>query len=232
MTFKPKKLPQHLAIIMDGNGRWAKRRGFPRNYGHKAGIFAVERTIDYCLKYGIKFLTLFAFSTENWKRDKEEIDGIFQLVRNYIANNRDRFVDDSVKVDYIGTLNPFPEDLVSILEDARKKTEKCNKLTVTLALNYGGRDEILRAINKIINEGHKQVTNNIFEKYLDTKNIPDPDIVVRTSGEQRVSNFLLYQMAYSEFYFPKIYWPDFNERAFIKVLKTYQKRDRRYGGAK
>ena len=232
MAFKPKKLPEHLAIIMDGNGRWAKRRGFPRNYGHKVGIYAVERTVECCLKYGIKFLTLFAFSTENWKRDKEEIDGIFQLIRNYIANNRDRFINDKVKINYIGTLNPFPEDLVSILEDAKKKTEKCDKLTVTLALNYGGRDEILRAINGIIKDGHKQVTNKIFEKYLDTKNIPDPDIIVRTSGEQRVSNFLLYQMAYSEFYFPKIYWPDFNERAFIKVLKTYQKRNRRYGGVK
>ncbi len=232
MTFKPKKIPNHLAIIMDGNGRWAKKRGFPRNYGHKVGIFAVERTIEYCLKYGIKFLTLFAFSTENWKRDKEEIDGIFQLVRNYISENRDKFVGDSVKINYIGTLNPFPEDLVSILEDARRKTEKCDKLTLTLALNYGGRDEILRAINKLIKESHHEVNNELFIKYLDTKNLPDPDIIVRTSGEQRVSNFLLYQMAYSEFYFPKVYWPDFNEREFIKVLKTYQKRDRRYGGVK
>ncbi len=232
MTFKPKKLPKHLAIIMDGNGRWAKRRGFPRNYGHKVGIFAVERTIEYCLKYGIKYLTLFAFSTENWKRNKEEIDGIFQLIRNYISENRDRFVYDSVKINYIGTLNPFPNDLVSILEDARRKTEKCDKLTITLALNYGGRDEILRAINKIIRDGRKEITSEIFESYLDTKNIPNPDMIVRTSGEYRISNFLLYQMAYSEFYFTKTYWPDFNERAFVKVLKAYQKRDRRYGGTR
>ncbi len=232
MAFKPKKLPTHLAIIMDGNGRWAKRRGLPRNQGHKAGMAAVERVINYCLKYKIKYLTLFAFSTENWKRDKEEIDGIFDLVRNYIKDYRDSFVENNIKVDYIGNLKPFPEDLVSVLENIKKKTEKFDELTVVLALNYGGRDDIVRAVNSIINEGCKNITNETIINHLDTKNIPEPDIVVRTSGEQRVSNFMLYQMAYSEFYFPKIFWPDFNEKAFLKILKTYQKRDRRYGGIK
>lgn len=232
MTNKFANLPQHIAFIMDGNGRWAKRKGLPRNFGHKEGIKAVEKTIEACLKYRIKYCTFFAFSTENWKRSKEEIDGIFNLLRDYLSKEDNIFLKKGIKVNSIGELSPFPEDLRASLEKIKRDTEKFDNLVVTFALNYGGRDDIIRAVNKLIKEGKKEITDKDLLSYLDTKQMPEPDIVVRTSGEYRISNFMLFQMAYSELYFPKVLWPDFNEKHFIKVLKVYNKRDRRYGGVK
>ncbi|MBO5022036.1 MAG: di-trans,poly-cis-decaprenylcistransferase [Clostridia bacterium] len=226
------KVPQHIAFIMDGNGRWATRRGLPRNAGHKAGVKAIEKTIDACIKYGVKYATFFAFSTENWKRSKEEIDGIFKLLREYIAKEDNLFVKKHVRLNSIGVLDPFPEDLKQSLEKTKKDTQNYDKLTVTFALNYGGRDDIIRAVNTLIKEGKKEITDKELLATLDTKSIPEPDFVLRTSGENRISNFMLFQMAYSELYFPKVLWPDFDEKHLVKALKVYAKRDRRYGGIK
>ena len=229
---KIKKIPTHIAIIMDGNGRWATRRGLPRNLGHKEGINAVERTINACKKLKIKYCTFFAFSTENWKRSKEEIDGIFNLLRDYLNKNDNIFLKKQVKVNSIGVLDKFPEDLQDSLAEIKKQTEEFDDLTVTFALNYGGRDDIVRAVNRLIDQGEKNIDEKTLLLSLDTGDMPEPDLVIRTSGEQRISNFLLYQMAYSEFYFPKVYWPSFNEKHLLKALKKYEKRDRRFGGVR
>lgn len=232
MTEKLTKLPTHIAIIMDGNGRWATRKGLPRNLGHKEGVHAIERTIDACLKFGIKYCTFFAFSTENWKRSKEEIDGIFSLIRDYLNKDNNIFLEKQIKVQSIGILDPFPEDLKQSLLNIKQQTINYNKLNITFALNYGGRNDIVRAVNSLIKNGNKEINEKMLLENLDTKNMPEPDLVIRTSGEQRISNFLLFQMAYSELYFPKVYWPDFNEKHLYKALKKYQKRDRRFGGVR
>ena len=223
--------PEHIAIIMDGNGRWATRRGLPRSLGHKEGVVSVEKTINACLDLGVKICTFFAFSTENWKRSKEEIDGIFSLLRDYISKEENIFIKKHVKLDYIGVLDPFPEDLKKVLLDTKEKTKDYDNLTVIFALNYGGRDDLVRAINKHINNGEK-VNEKSLLLSLDTGEYPEPDIVVRTSGEQRLSNFLLYQMAYAELYFPKVLWPDFNKKHLVKIIKNFNKRERRFGGIK
>ena len=226
------KIPNHIGIIMDGNGRWATRRGLPRNFGHKEGVKAIERTILACQKFGIKFCTFFAFSTENWKRSKEEINGIFNLLRDYLAGGDNFFVKNKVKLKYIGVLSPFPQDLQDALKDTIEKTKEFDGLVVVLALNYGGRDDLVRAYNKLLKDKVEKVDEKMILNYLDTSFMPEPDFVIRTSGEERISNFMLYQMAYSELYFPKVYWPDFNEKHLKKCLKIYQKRNRRYGGIK
>ena len=229
---KLQKIPYHIAIIMDGNGRWATKRGLPRNYGHKEGINAIERIVLACLNFDIKYCSFFAFSTENWKRSSDEINGIFDLIREYLLKEDNIFLKNQIKFESIGILEPFPKDLVEALVDLKEKTKNFNKLTVVFALNYGGRDDIVRAVNKFLNENKKDITEKEFLLALDTKDIPEPDIVLRTSGEMRISNFMLYQMAYSELFFPKIYWPDFNEKHLYKILKKYQKRNRRFGGIK
>lgn len=225
-------LPTHIAIIMDGNGRWAQKRGLPRNLGHKEGIKAVERTLDACIKFHIKFVTFYAFSTENWKRDKEEIDGIFSLLRDYLENNPDYFNKKDIKIKHIGELSPFPQDLKKELTKAENQTKNNETLTMTLALNYGGQDEITRAVNKLLKENKMEITYKDISQNLDTNFLPDPDLVIRTSGENRLSNFMMLQMAYSELYFPKVLWPDFNEKELKKALKIFSKRERRFGGLK
>lgn len=226
------KIPTHIGIIMDGNGRWATRLGLPRNMGHKEGIEALRRTIDAALKFGIKVLTVFAFSTENWKRSKSEIDGIFNLVRDYVKNSQDEFHRKGVRVCSMGDLTAFPSDLQHELERIKSKTANNSKLTLNLALNYGGRADIVRAVNSLINQGKKEVTESDISKNLYSSDLPEPDLILRTSGEMRVSNFMLYQMAYSELYFPKVMWPDFNEKHLLRAIKEYSKRHRRYGGLK
>lgn len=225
-------LPKHIGIIMDGNGRWAQRRGLPRNMGHKEGVNAIDRTIDALIKFNIKIVTFFAFSTENWKRSQQEIDGIFDLVRNYLKEQKDRFLLKGVKVISIGDISKFPKDLVEELEDVQTKTKNNDKLILNLAINYGGRDDIARAVNTLIKSGKTFVTTEDISKHLYTCDLPDPDFVIRTSGEERISNFMIYQMAYSELYFPKVMWPDFGEKDLFKALKVYSKRERRYGGIK
>ncbi len=229
---KLKNLPKHIAIIMDGNGRWAQSQGLPRNFGHKEGISAVERTIDACLKYKIPYLTFFAFSTENWKRSKQEVDGIFDLIRDFLKTKRLDFKERGIKIVTIGDDSAFPQDLQGYLANIKADTENCDNLTVTLAINYGGRADITQAVNKLISKGVKKVSEEDILTSLYTGKTPEPDFVIRTSGEQRISNFLLYQMAYSELYFPKVLWPDFNERHLLKALKVFSSRNRRYGGIK
>ncbi len=224
------KIPSHIGIIMDGNGRWATRRGLPRNFGHKEGVKAIERTILACLKYGIKYCTFFAFSTENWRRSQEEIYGIFSILRDYLSDPNNIFMRNKIKVDSIGIMDPFPEDLINSINNLKENTKDYENLTVIFALNYGGRDDIIRAVNNLLSSNKQKVTDQEFLKLLDTKEIPEPEIVIRTSGEMRISNFMLYQLAYSEMFFPKTYWPDFNEKHLLKIIKEFQKRDRRFGG--
>ncbi|MBQ7602659.1 MAG: di-trans,poly-cis-decaprenylcistransferase [Clostridia bacterium] len=228
------KLPQHIAIIMDGNGRWAKRRGLPRSFGHRAGFENIKRIVEHVYKLGIPYITFFTFSTENWKRPQDEIDGIFNLVRDHLNNDKEvqRFLDNDIKLVTMGDLTKLPSDLHHKIVEVAQKTQNAQKLTLNLAINYGGRDEILKAINLAIKDGKVLNSSKEFEKYLYSKDLPDPDFVIRTSGELRISNFMLYQMAYSEFYFTKTYWPDFGPKQLELALIDYQKRQRRFGAVK
>lgn len=228
------RLPQHIAIIMDGNGRWAQRRGLPRNFGHKAGFENIKKIVEHIYHLGIPYVTFFTFSTENWKRPKDEIDGIFSLVRNHLNDEKEvnKFLENDIKLTTMGDLNRLPADLKDKIVDVSKKTEKAQKLTLNLAINYGGRDEIVRAVNMAIKDGRIINSQEEFSQYLYSADLPDPDFVIRTSGELRVSNFMLYQMAYSEFYFTKTYWPDFGPKQLQKALVDYQKRKRRFGAVK
>ena len=224
------KIPKHLAIILDGNGRWATRRGLPRTFGHKTGIEAVKNTVENAQELGIKILSFFAFSTENWKRDKLEVDAIFDILRNYITENENEYLNKNIKLVTMGDLSKLPYDLCCKFEELKEKTKSNDGLIVNIGLNYGGRDELARAFNLMVKDGKKSISADDIKKYLYTSDIPDPDFVIRTSGEQRISNFMLFQCAYSEFYFPKVLWPDFNKKHLIKAIKVYSKRDRRFGG--
>lgn len=224
------KIPKHVAIILDGNGRWATRRGLPRTVGHKAGIEAVKRTVEGANELGIEVLSFFAFSTENWKRDKAEIDAIFEILRTYLKENEEEYLGKNLKLLTMGDISKLPEDIYKKFEELKDKTKNNTGMIVNIGLNYGGRDEIVRAFNTLLKEGKKVTNEGEIKKYLYTNSLPDPDFIIRTSGEQRLSNFMLYQCAYSELYFPKVLWPDFNKKHLIKALKNYSKRDRRYGG--
>ena len=225
------RLPNHIAIIMDGNGRWATRRGLPRSFGHKAGCENLKRIVENLTDLGIKNASFFTFSTENWKRPKEEIDAIFNAVREYLNEDTNILIERGIKVTYIGNISKLPEDLIEAFERVMNDTKNCDKMTLNLAINYSGRDEILRATNKAIKQG-EILDEQGFNKYLDLPELPDPDFVIRTSGELRISNFMLYQMAYSELYFTKTLWPDFCNKELQKALINFQKRDRRFGGLK
>ena len=224
------KIPKHVAIILDGNGRWATRRGLPRTVGHKAGIEAVKRTVEGANELGIEVLSFFAFSTENWKRDKAEIDAIFEILRTYLKENEEEYLGKNLKLLTMGDISKLPEDIYKKFEEIKDKTKNNTGMIVNIGLNYGGRDEIVRAFNTLLKEGKKVTNEDEIKEYFYTNSLPDPDFIIRTSGEQRLSNFMLYQCAYSELYFPKVLWPDFNKKHLIKALKNYSKRDRRYGG--
>ena len=223
---------EHLAIIMDGNGRWALKRGKPRLFGHKAGIESLKRTVSACLDFGIKVLSIFAFSTENWKRPKEEVDGIMNLISDFCDKDVQTCIDLGVKVVTMGDISKLPIKLKNCLNNLIEKTKHNKKLIVNIGINYGARAEIVRAVNNILASGEKECTEQSFKKYLYTAELPDPDLIIRASGENRLSNFMLYQCAYSEFYFPKVHWPDFNKKVIQKAIKVYQKRNRRFGGLK
>lgn len=222
------KLPSHIAFIMDGNGRWAKRRLLPRNYGHSAGVLTVERIVKYSLETGIKILTFFAFSTENWKRPKEEIDGLFQILRDYLKKKPDDYLEKGIRFNILGDIEKLPDDLKDICLDMVKKTKNEKKMILNIALNYGSRGEILRAV-KLLSEKKLEITEQNFASNLYTSGQPDPDLIIRTSGEMRLSNFLLYQSAYSEFYFCKSFWPSFSVNMYKKAIKYFQGRNRRFG---
>jgi undecaprenyl diphosphate synthase len=231
-------IPEHVAVIMDGNGRWAKKRMMPRNYGHSQGAKALEDICENCDKLGIKYLTVYAFSTENWKRSVEEVSGIMNLFRKYLVNSIERSNNANMKVNIIGRRDRLDEDILAKIDELEKSTANNTGLCFNIAINYGGRDEIVRAASEIaekVKTGElktEDIDEARFSSYLDTRDIPDPDLLIRTSGEERLSNFLLWQLAYSEFYFTDVLWPDFDMEALVDAVRYYNKRERRFGDAK
>jgi len=223
------KIPKHIAIIMDGNGRWANERNLPRIIGHKVGSESVREIIRVCLELGIEYLTLYSFSTENWQRPKEEIEGLMELLKFLLKNEVDELNRNGVSIKAIGRLDYLPNDVKNELFKAIEKTKNNNKLKLYLALSYGGRQEILDAVNKIINSKLEFVDEGTFRNFLYDPNLPDPDLLIRTSGEYRISNFLLWQISYSELYFTKTLWPEFRREEFIKAIEDYSKRKRKFG---
>ncbi len=223
------RLPQHIAIIMDGNGRWATRRGLPRNFGHKAGCENLKKIVEHIYDLGIKCATFFVFSTENWRRPKEEIDGIFDVVRDYIEEDGQEFVQRGAKVVVSGDYKKLPSDIVEAFDDLIEKTKDGTRFTLNLAVNYGARDELLRAV-RLANEAGVELTSpDDLEQFLYTAGLPDVDFVIRTSGEMRLSNFMLWQLSYSELYFTKTFWPSFTPKELQKALINFQNRKRRFG---
>lgn len=230
------RIPKHIAIIMDGNGRWAKARKLPRTMGHRAGMNTIKTVVKDASKLGVRYLTLYAFSTENWKRPMEEVGALMDLVVEFIDKELNELHENGVRLNSIGDISKLPEKSRKSIEAAKRKTRNNKGLTLNIALNYGGRDEIIKGVKEIatlVAEGKLKI-EDINEKeisnHLYTKDMPDPDMIIRPSGELRLSNYLLWQSAYSEFWFSNINWPDFGEQDLRKAIADYQKRDRRYGG--
>ncbi len=230
-----KNVPKHIAIIMDGNGRWAKERGKPRIEGHYQGAKQIEKVLEASKELGVKYITLFAFSSENWNRPKEEVDALMELLLVSTKEKKESFIKNKIRFMTIGDISALPERCVEVLEDLKNATKDFEESTLILALNYGSRDELVRAVSKIsksVANGEidpDKITYQTISDNLDTANIPDPDLLIRTSGEERLSNYLLLQCAYAEFYFTKTYWPDFGKEELIKAVEEYQRRERRYG---
>ncbi|MCD8200689.1 MAG: di-trans,poly-cis-decaprenylcistransferase [Clostridia bacterium] len=225
------KIPSSVAIIMDGNGRWAKKRLLPRSAGHAAGMTALRKIAIHAATVGIKYLTVYALSTENMSRPKAEVDFLIDLLRRYFSDYIPEIKEYGARIRVIGDVSVFPDDIRELMEKAERDTATQNKLVFTIAVNYGGRDEIVRAVNRAVEDGEK-VDEKSFSSLLDTEGLPDPDLVIRTGGEVRVSNFLLWQGAYSEYYFTDVYFPDFDEKEFDRAIEAYGRRDRRYGRLK
>lgn len=227
--------PRHVAIIMDGNGRWAKRKGFPKIAGHRAGAKSVEEIIKAAREAGIEILTLYTFSTENWKRPKKEVDSLMKLLEAYLDKETEKIAKKGIRVRAIGRIEGLPEGVRDKIKKIENRTKDNKGLLLNLALNYGGRPEITDAAKKIAEEvkagklSPEDISEEVFEKYLYTKDIPDPDLLIRTSGEMRLSNFLLWQLSYSEIYVTDTLWPDFRKKDLEKAIIEYQKRERRYG---
>ncbi len=226
------QLPQHIAIIMDGSGRWAKRHHLPRQEGHKKGSLNVEHVVETFMEYKIPYLTLYAFSTENWNRPKVEVEGLFRLLEEKLDEGIQFALKKGVKIRHLGKLNKLPPKIQGKIKEAQELTKNNDRITLGLAFNYGGRDEIVEATQRIIenNINAKDVNESVVSQYLYTAGIPDPDLVIRTGGEMRLSNFLLWQAAYAEIYFTPVLWPDFNKEEIDKALIVYSKRQRRFGG--
>jgi len=231
-------IPVHVAIIMDGNGRWAKKRLMPRNYGHKAGAKVVEQICEDAHELGIKYLTVYAFSTENWRRSVEEVTGIMNLLRSYLQDCIERASKNNMRVRVIGDRTALDKDIVEKIEELEEKTSIYDGLNFTIALNYGGRDEIRRAVKEIASDiktgkiNPEDIDEQLISSKLDTNDIPDPDLMIRTSGELRLSNYLVWQLAYTEFYFTDVLWPDFNIEDLKEAIRYFNGRERRYGGVK
>ncbi len=228
-------IPQHIAIIMDGNGRWAKARGLSRTQGHRQGAKILENVLRHAQKRGVRVITLFAFSSENWGRPKEEVDALMDLFRNYLKNDVEKLKEEKVRVSFIGNRNRFPTDLKQRMDELEAQTKEFDRFHVILALGYGARDDLTGAVRRIAEAvaigtlKPEQVDTACVAAHLSTAGIPDPDLLIRTSGEQRVSNFLLWELAYSEFYWADVMWPDFNEAELDKAIEAYQGRQRRFG---
>ncbi len=231
-------VPRHIAIILDGNGRWAKKRGLPRNAGHKAGAKAVERICEEAYNAGVEYLTLYAFSTENWSRPKEEVSMLMNLLRDYLSDSLANAKKNNMKIRVIGDRSRLDQDIVNKIIETEEASKNYNGLKLQIAINYGGQDEILRATRKICDRvksgelNSEDISKEVFEDALDTAGIPAPDLLIRTSGEQRFSNFLLWQLAYTEFWFSDVLWPDFGKKELTEAIKYFGSRDRRYGGVK
>lgn len=231
-------IPEHVAIILDGNGRWAKKRGLPRSLGHKEGCVTVEKTVEDAARLGIKYLTVYGFSTENWKRSADEVGALMQLFRYYMVRLLKVAKGNNVRVKMIGDLERFDQDIVEGIDKLVRETKDNTGLTFVIAVNYGGRDEIVRAVRRIMQDSKNgkvstdDMCEEVFSSYLDTAEIPDPDLLIRTSGELRLSNYLLWQLAYTELYVADCYWPDFNMDELKKAIVAYNSRDRRFGGVK
>jgi len=239
MSFKEQlivdKLPRHIAIIMDGNGRWAKKKGNIRIFGHKSAVNSVKETAEACAELGIQHLTLYAFSTENWNRPKMEVKALMELLIATINSEIDTLLNNNIRLNAIGQLHDLPKKAYNKLMEAIDRTKDKNGLTLTLALSYSSKVEILEAVRSIAKDSANgkiqpgEVNETVFESYLNTRGVPDPDLMIRTSGEQRISNFLLWQMAYTELYFTEVLWPDFTKEDLYKAILDFQHRERRYG---
>ena len=231
-------IPNHIAIILDGNGRWAKAKGMPRSYGHIKGCANLETICDDMKELGVKYLTVYAFSTENWKRSREEVEGLMKLFRNYLKKCIKISEKNKMKVKIIGDVTAFDEDIQQKIRELEEFSKDYTELHFQIALNYGSRDEIVRGMRRMAEDAAQgrlrpeEIEEKTIGNYLDTAGIPDPDLLIRTSGEQRLSNFLLWQLAYTEFYFTDVPWPDFDKAELIRAIETYNHRDRRYGGVK
>lgn len=223
-------IPTHIAIIMDGNGRWAKKRGLPRSVGHSAGGEAFINAVDECNKLGVKYLTVFAFSTENWKREKSEIAALVGLMHKYIVKHTPKLMELNISLSILGDYRAFDRLTVEALDESVEKLKGNAGMRLCIALNYGGKDDIVTAVNKLIASGKQSIMAEDIDAALYTANIPDPELVIRTSGEVRMSNFLLWQTAYSELYFTNILWPDFDKKELLTAIEDYSKRNRRFGG--
>ncbi len=229
------KLPKHIAIIMDGNGRWAKKKGNLRIFGHKNGVSSVRESSESCAELGIEYLTLYAFSTENWNRPKNEVRALMELLISTINSETSTLLKNNIRLNAIGNLNELPDKTRNKLNEAIDKTKNNDGLLLTLALSYSSKDEIIHAIQNIASDVKKEkiksedINEHLFDQYLFTKNMPNPDLLIRTSGEQRISNFLLWQLAYTELYFTDVLWPDFNKEELYKAIYEYQQRERRFG---
>lgn len=226
-----RSLPQHIAIIMDGNGRWAKKRGLPRSAGHAAGAKTFKQIARYCNKIGIKYLTVYAFSTENWKRPETEVKGIMDLFRSYLKDV-DNFKGENIRLEFIGDREPLADDIKKLMEHAEEESANATGLHLNMAINYGGRDEIVHAVKAIIKEGisAEEITEDTIASHLYTSGQPDPDFIIRPSGEYRLSNYLIWQSAYAEYWFSDVLWPDFKPKHLDKALEDFSNRNRRFGG--
>lgn len=231
-------IPQHVAVILDGNGRWAKSKGMPRNYGHAQGSKNVERICEEAWRMGIKYLTVYAFSTENWNRPADEVNALMKLLRNYMKTCLSTAAKNDMRVRVIGDITRLDADIRKRILELEEATRNNGGLNFQIAINYGSRDEMLRAVRNLAEDcasgkvKPEEIDETVLEGYLDTRGIPDPDLLIRTSGEQRLSNFLLWQLAYTEFYFADVHWPDFTKEELVKAVQAYNARNRRFGGVK
>lgn len=242
MLFNKKKeldinsIPKHIAIIMDGNGRWAKKRGFTRSMGHREGSRTLKKIVEACYQLGVKYLTVYAFSTENWSRPQEEVDELMKLLLEYLRNAEKELAGKKVRIRVIGEKKNLPDEIVKEIERVEKNTENIEGLDFIIALNYGGRQELVEAVSRLVEDFDAGLITEINEKAISerlyTNGIPNPDLLIRTSGEMRLSNFLIWQLSYSEFYFSDVLWPDFSENHLKEAIISYQGRQRRFGGVK
>ncbi len=222
--------PTHVAIIMDGNGRWAQRRGLPRIEGHRRGALKAEKVVEWAVELSIKYVTFYTFSTENWKRPREEIEYLFSLLVKLLRQKLKKMIEEGVRIRFAGVIEELPKEVANFCRECEEKTRHNDKIHAILALNYGGRREIVDAFNRAIENGVMRLDETQFRNWLYLPDVPDPDLVIRTSGEMRISNFLLWQIAYSELYFTRVLWPDFTKQDFLRAIEDYERRQRRFGG--